>query len=81
MICSGGGCVQFWVGCAPVRRGRYVEVVLGAGGDEIVVCDGMVCGAMVVRVCVWLVVWSVFEITASELRAQRRSGLGYRCHR
>jgi hypothetical protein len=33
-----------------VRRGRYVEVVLGAGVDEIVVCDGMVCGAMVVRV-------------------------------
>jgi hypothetical protein len=38
------------VGGAPLRRGRYVEVVLGAGVDEIVVCDGMVCGAMVVRV-------------------------------
>ena len=42
--------MQFWVGGAPVRRGRYVVVVLGAGVDEIVVCDGMVCGAMVVRV-------------------------------
>ena len=38
------------VGGAPLRRGRHVDVVLGAGVDEIVVCDGMVCGAMVVRV-------------------------------
>ena len=38
------------VGGAPLRRGCYVEVVLGAGVDEIVVCDGMVCGAMVLCV-------------------------------
>ena len=45
-------------------------------GCDGVWCDGMVC------VCVWLVVWSVLEITASELRAQRRSGLGWStCHR
>ena len=36
--------------CLPVWCGRYVDVVLGAGVDEIVVCDGMVCGAMAVRV-------------------------------
>ncbi len=37
-------------------------------------CDGIV--------CVWLVVWSVLEVTGSELRAQRRSGLGWStCHR
>ena len=46
-------------------------------------CVGaMVCGAMGLCVCVWLVVWSVLGGTASELRAQRRSGLGWStCHR
>ena len=42
----------------------------------------MVCGAMGLCVCVWLVVWSVLDVTGSEQRAQRRSGLGWStCHR
>ena len=60
--------------CLPVWCGRCVEVVSFVGV--------MVCGAMGLCVCAWLVVWSVFFVTASEMRAQRRSGLGwYTCHR
>ena len=69
--------------CLPVWCGRYVEVVLcvSVGVSVGVWCDGVWSDGMV-RVCVWLVVWSVLEVTASEMRAQRRSGLGwYTCHR
>ena len=62
--------------CLPVWCGRYVEAVL------CVSVGVLLCGAMGLCVCVWLVVWSVFPVTASEMRAQRRSGLGwYTCHR
>ena len=64
--------------CLPVWCGRYVEAVLCVS----VGVGVMVCGAMGLCVCVWLVVWSVLEITGSEMRAQRRSGLGWStCHR
>ena len=59
--------------CLPVWCGRYVEAVL---------CCCVVYGCVWDCVCVWLVVWSVLGGTASEQRAQRRSGLGWStCHR
>ncbi len=46
----------------------------GCGCECACGCDGVWCDGIV---CVWLVVSSVFFITASEQRAQRRSGLGW----
>ncbi len=52
--------------CGVVAMLRLCCVVCGCG------CDGVWCDGIV---CVWLVVWSVFPVTASELRAQRAMGL------